>query len=116
MDGRRVFIVGDSLLAEGLAQMLASYAGVGEVEVIGSAPTLEAALPLLKVKRPDVVIVAGTDEAATAIFGPLLTTHSDLPIIRADLSAHTVQVITSHRVEARTSDLLAAIVALPKRS
>lgn len=115
MDGRRVFIVGDSLLAEGLAQMLASYAGVGAVEVIGSAPTLEVALPLLKVKRPDVVIVAGTDEAATTIFGPLLTTHSDLPIIRADPNADKVQVITSQRIDARSSDLLAAIAALPKR-
>jgi hypothetical protein len=95
--------------------MLADYAGVEAVEMIGFAPTLETALPLLRAKQPDAVIVAGIDEAATAVFGPLLVTYPDLPIICADLSTDSVQVITSQRVEAHMSDLLAAILALPKR-
>lgn len=75
--------------------------------MIGSAPTLVAALPLLKAKQPDAVIVAGIDEAATVVFGFLLATYSDLPIICTDPSADSVQVITSQRVEAHLSDLLA---------
>ncbi len=109
---RRVFIVGDSLFAEGIAQMLASS---GAVEVINAAPTLEAALPLLEAEPPDAVIVAGIGEATIAIFGPILAAYPDLPIIHADLGADNVRVITSQRVGTRSSDLLAAIAALPKR-
>ena len=36
-------------------------------------------------------------------------------LIRADLNTDSVQVITSQRVSARPSDLLAAIAALPVR-
>jgi DNA-binding NarL/FixJ family response regulator len=116
MDGHRVFIVGGSLFAEILAQMLATRSGAGAVNVIGAAPTLEAALPLLETNSPDAVIVTGSDETAPAIFGPLLAAFPDLPLIRADLGANQVQVITSQRVAACSSDLLAAIAALPKRN
>jgi len=49
MDVRRVFIVGDSLFAETLAQTLA---GVEAVEIAGSAPSAEAALPQIAAGRP----------------------------------------------------------------
>ena len=115
MDMHRVFIVGDSLFAETLAQTLAGDASKDTIEVIGSAPTIEATLPLLKIKNPDAVIVTSPDKAATAIFDPILAAYPDLPIIHADPGADNVQVITSQRVGTRSSDLLAAIAALPKR-
>ena len=115
MNRHRVFIVGDSLFAEALVQLLAGCANTDAVEVIGSAPTIEAVLPLLKAKCPDVVIVAGPDEATTEIFDPILATCPDLPIICADPGADNVQVITSQRVGTRSSDLIAAIVALPRQ-
>jgi DNA-binding NarL/FixJ family response regulator len=113
MDARTVFIIGDSLFAETLARTLATPGGV---EVVGSAPTPEAALPLIKARCPDAVIVAGVGEVTPAAFAQLLASHPDLPLIRADLSASDVQVITSQRVGARSSDLLAAIAGLPRRS
>jgi hypothetical protein len=59
--------------------------------------------------------VADTGETDRLTFDRLLAAHPDLPIILADLSHDYVQVITSRRVGARRSDLLAAIAALPKR-
>jgi chemotaxis response regulator CheB len=116
METRRVFIVGDSLFAETLVQTL----GIANpaVEMAGSAPTPEAAMPLIKTKRPDAVVVAkaSAGEPPSAVFGQFLAAYPDLPIIYADLSANDVQVITSQRVGARSSDLLAAIAELPKRS
>jgi DNA-binding NarL/FixJ family response regulator len=112
MQRRRIFIVGDSLFAEGLTQMLAN---LRSVEVIGSAPTPDVALPSLVACLPDAVIVAGEDEMSTSAFGQLLAAYPDLPVICADLSRDTVQIVTSHRIGTRTSDLLAAIQSLPRR-
>lgn len=113
MEARKVFLIGDSLFAETLTNTLAASVAV---QLAGSAPTPEAALPLLKTCTPDAVIVAEVNEPSSSAFGQLLAVFPDLPIIRADLSASDVRVITSQRVGARSSDLLAAITALPKRS
>lgn len=115
MEARRVFIVGDSLFAETLAQTLTNAEAV---EVIGSAPTPEAAQPLLKTKCPDAVIIANAsaDPTMPTVFGQFLAASPDLPIICANLGANDIQIITSQRVGTRSSDLLAAITALPKRS
>jgi DNA-binding NarL/FixJ family response regulator len=111
MDAPRVFVIGDSLFAETLAQLLAR---AGVVNVINAAPTCEAALPLLAQAPCDALVCADTGDLGS--LGLLLAAYPDLPIIRADLDTDSVQVITSRRVGARTSDLLAAIAALPKRS
>ena len=107
----RVVIMGKSLFAEALAQMLTSYAAV--IEIIAIAPTLEAAQPQIAAEEPDAVIV--TDPTDTAVFGSLLALYPDLPIISANPDTDKIQVITSQRVSARSSNLLAAISALPKR-
>jgi chemotaxis response regulator CheB len=112
-DTCRVFILGDSLFAETLSEMLISS---GTVVIIGSASSPEEALPLLATAQPDVVIVADTGETDRLTFDHLLAAHPDIPIIRADLRRDYVQVITSKLVGARRSDLLAAIAALPKRT
>ena len=114
MERRRVLLIGDSLFAEALTQMLAETA----VDIVGCAPTIETALPLLKTEDPDAVLIAnaGADPTLPAAFGELLAVYPDLPILCADLRANDIRVITSRRVGARRSDLLAAITALPKRS
>lgn len=113
MQARRIFIIGDSLFAETLAGMLRH---AGDVTVVGAAAKPEAAFPLIPGTCPDAVIVAGIGEDPTQDLGQLLAAFPDLPVIRADLNADSVQVITSQRVSARPSDLLAAIAALPTRS
>jgi chemotaxis response regulator CheB len=112
MKTRRLFIIGNSLFAETLTQMLSREASV---RIIGSAPSPNAALPMLSACQTDAVVVAGENEMSTAAFGQLLATYPDLPVICADLSRDVVQVITSHRIGTRASDLLAAVAELPKR-
>ncbi len=113
MDTRTVIIVGDSLFAESLAQILVQS---GRVNVIGCVPTPAAAVPLIATDRPDAVIVTETDRGGVADYDQLLRNDLDLPIVRANLNAGSVQVITSHRIGTRTADLLTALAELPKRS
>lgn len=113
MEACRVFIVGASLLAEGLAQLLT---GSRVVEVTGCAPTLEAALPLLERGCPDAVIVTASRQSSPVLFEPLLVACPDLSLIYVDLTTpDRVQIITSRYIGARSSDLLATIAALPRR-
>ena len=106
-----MFIVGDSLFAEALVQSLGESENV---VVIGAAPTPEDALPMLKEQSPDAVIVAETNEAVVAAFTPLLIANPNLTIVHADLNTNQMQVITNHSIDARMSDLLAAIAGSPK--
>lgn len=114
MESCRVFIIGASLLAEGLAQLLADSR---MVEVTGCAPTLEIALSLLETDCPDAVIVTVSGQSRSVLFEPLLTTCPDLSIIYVDLNrADRMQIITSRRIEPHTSNLLATIATLPRRN
>jgi len=112
MELRKVFVVGDSLFAEALIQSLGESPNV---VIIGTAPSPEDALPMLKEQSPDAVIVAETNEAVVAAFSPMLIANPNLTIIHADLSTNQMQVITNHSIDARISDLLAAIAASPKQ-
>jgi DNA-binding NarL/FixJ family response regulator len=112
MERRTVIIVGDSLFAEALSQMLSRSE---QVSVAACAPTAKAAAALIAAHQPDAVIVAETDRAGAADYGQLLMVQPDLSIIRADLNANSVQVITSHRIGTRPADLLTALAELPKR-
>jgi len=112
MELRNVFVVGDSLFAETLIHPLGDSQYVA---VIGTAPTPEDALPMLKEQSPDAVIVAVADEAVVAAFTPILIANPNLTIIHADLNTNQIQVITNQSIDARMSDLLAAIAALPKQ-
>ncbi len=112
MELRNVFVVGNSLFAETLIQALGDNQNV---VVIGTAPTPEDALPMLKEKSPDAVIVAVADDDVVAAFTPILVSNPNLTIIHADLSTNQMQVITNQSVDARMSDLLAAIAASPKQ-
>jgi chemotaxis response regulator CheB len=112
VDVCRAVIVGDSLFAETLSQMLAAS---GKVVVVGTAPTPEEALPLLEAKLPDAVIVVDADEFSLLSFIPLLIADPHLPLIRADLNTNQVLIITSRQINARRDDLLNAILSLPRQ-
>ncbi|MBT3337064.1 MAG: hypothetical protein HN975_16360 [Anaerolineae bacterium] len=113
MELRNVFVIGNSLFAETLIQSLGDSESV---VVVGTAPTPEKALPKLKEKLPDAVIVAVADESVVVDFTPILVAIPDLAIFRADLNTNQVQVITNQSIDARISDLLIAIADLPRRS
>jgi chemotaxis response regulator CheB len=111
MELRNVFVIGDSLFAETLVQILGDSQAV---KVIGTAPTPKDALPALKNQSPDAVVVAVAGDDVGVIFAPIMVAYPNLPIIHGDLSTNTMQVITNQSIDARRSNLLAAIAALPK--
>jgi DNA-binding NarL/FixJ family response regulator len=112
MDQSKVFIVGNSLYSAGIERILTNSA---TVEIIGRCSTLPAALPLLKTVNPDVIIVANLFEKETInAVGALVTLYSHIPILRMDLSTDKLQVITSRRLSASSSELVATIAALSK--
>jgi DNA-binding NarL/FixJ family response regulator len=113
MERRTVVIVGDSLFAESLSQMLAQS---DRVEVAACVPTPGAALSIVTTHQPDAVIVAVTDRAAEHDYSQLIAAQPDLPIVYADVNADSVQIIISHRIGARSADVITAIAELPKRS
>lgn len=108
----RVFVVGNSLFAESVVELLGQSA---VAIVVGTAANVQMALAQLYLVQPDLVIILNSGEPADGELGPLLTSHPDLPILRADLNVNNLRLIRSQRVEARVADLLAAIQSLPTR-
>lgn len=114
MEIRRVFIVGDTLFAETLANLLA---GDATIQLAGTANSLDEALPQLKPCHPDTVIVAGVERVPDASFAHFLVEYPDVPILCTDLGTNDVQLVVNRRISVHnTGDLLAIIAALPKRN
>jgi DNA-binding NarL/FixJ family response regulator len=105
----RVFLIGDSLFVETLAQLLADESWV---TVTGTAVSPEAALPTIATDQPHLIILAYAGSQPGHSPDPLLDHYADIPVICADLNHDYVQVITSRRVSARRADLLAAIAEI----
>lgn len=112
MAKRRVFIIGDTLFAETLTRTLANS---GSVKVIGTACCIADAFAVLKTQIVDALIVTEINANVTTELAQLLAAFPDLPILRADLNTDNIQIITSHQINARRADLLAALADLPKR-
>ena len=108
-EDRRIFLIGDSLFTETLGQLLADAANI---QVVGTAVSPSTALTAVAKAFPHIIIVAGASEHAQTNLQPLLSMFSTIPIINADLNQDYVQIITSRRVSARRTDLLAAIQEL----
>ena len=117
MEETKVVVVGDSLPAESFVHRLEEESLAGSSpKVMGTAATIEEAIPLLDSNEVDVLIVAGTDRVSTSRLGPVLAQYSGVPVIRIDVSHHKIQIITSREVDARAVDLVEAIKALPLRA
>ncbi len=104
-DACRVFLMGDSLFIESLAQMLAE---AESVQVVGTAVFPLDDFTAVTNVYPQVIILADAGQHQN-VATTLLTQFPDIPIIQADLNRDYVQIITSRRVNARRTDLLAAI-------
>ncbi len=111
-EDRRVFLIGDSLFTESLGQMLAD---TENIQVVGTAVSPSAAITAVAKAFPDIIIVANASENSQTNLQPLLSMFTTIPIIHADLNQDYVQIITSRRVSARRTDLLAAIQELSTR-
>ena len=108
---RRILLIGDSIFAESLAQLLSQSEAV---DLVCAVRSIEEALPHLAQAEADAVLIATTDEPS-ASFGLLLDACPDLPVIQTDLQQNRVRLITNHPVGQRPADLLATIASLPTR-
>ncbi len=114
MREHRAFIIGSSLFAETLKQLLTNAAAVS---VVGHAFNIEESLPFLNTLAIDVLIVANHEyESGQGDFIRLLSDYPGLPILYVSLSTNTVQVITSQQVHANLTNLLDILAALPDSS
>ena len=108
-----MLIVGDTLFAENLTQMLAQDP---TVQIAGTVSSIEDALSTLQSGPLDAVIVAGVDRLPETALSQFLQVHPDASILCTDLETNDVQVIVNQRLSVRSSgDLLAIIATLPKR-
>lgn len=108
----RVFLIGDSLFTESLGQILAN---AENIRVVGTAVSPASAVTAVAKVLPRIIIVANTSDNAQTNLQPLLSIFPTVPIIQADLNRDYIQIITSRRVSARRTDLLAAINDLSTR-
>ncbi len=108
MDERCVFIIGQSLFAETLAQLLSS---VAEINIVGNTALVADALPVLKTSVVEAIILVSNP--ATDDLNKLMAAAPNVPIISTNLDENTLQVITSKRLDARLSDLLSVLNTLP---
>lgn len=97
--------MGDSLFTESLAQLLGE---AEKVQVVGTAVLPMVAVMAVAQTQPHIIIITNASQTQDTASN-LLTQFPDIPIIHADLNQDYVQIITSRRVSARRSDLLAAI-------
>lgn len=102
----RVFLIGDSLFTESLAQLLSE---AENLLVVGTAVSTTIAVTAVAKAFPHIIIVANASENTQTNLQPLLSIFPTIPIIHTDLNRDYVQIITSRRVSARRTDLLAAI-------
>lgn len=113
MAARRVFIVGDSLFADSLANLLAR---TPQVQVVATSPNIEGLLAQIDIARPDAIIVAAVGNSPDVSLAQFLSAHPEIPVFCTDLDTNSVQVIHSQRILVHSSgDLLAAIDSLPKQ-
>jgi hypothetical protein len=113
----RVFLIGDSLFTDTLGQLLGKEAWLS---IKGTAVSPQAAivsidraiLTGLPQSTPHLIILVHAGDQAAQSPDPLLEHYPDVRIICADLNRDYVQVITSHRIGARSADLLSAIADL----
>lgn len=113
MHARRLIIVGDSLFADTLERILSDSS---QVQVIGTASTLAAALERIAETVPEAVIVAGVQDPPCNHWGQLLVRFPDIPLVRADLATDRLLLITCQSICARPDALLTALAGLPNKT
>ena len=108
----RVVIVGHSLFADTLSQMVA---GSNAVIVAGHVASFED-LPLcIAACKPDAILVA--DSCGEYLNAKVcLRIKCELPIIYTTLKDDHITIFTSRRIKAAQSQLFSTIAALPKQS
>jgi hypothetical protein len=106
MEGIRVFLIGVSLFADTVAQLLRGCEMVGQVERFDSIPQ---ALCSIDRRPPDLLILADVDTTLLVGDTPFLPICPDIPVICTDHESDILKLITTRHLSARLPDLIQAI-------
>ena len=113
MNMHRVFVIGDSLFAETLTQLLEQRE---ELCIVGVSRSAESAITENLQDLPDVFVIAGSNESHKQNLTTLLAKFPDIPVVCSDLNSNFLQIFSNQRYQARTAELVSAITSLQKRS
>jgi hypothetical protein len=110
IEQRRLFILGQTMLADGMIRLLA---GNQKVIIVGYGSTLESALPYLENNQVDMLVIAGLSEMFEEAVGELGRQYFNVSILYANPDRNYMEIFSVKRVATRYADLSAAIEALP---
>lgn len=111
MEGIRIFVVGNSLFADNVAQLLRASETVKQVDCF---PGIADALHAIEKTPPNVLIFADVDTTILVGNTPFLPICPDIPVICTDHQSNILKLITSTHVSARLADLVNAVSVLSK--
>ena len=106
MEGIRIFLVGATLFAENVAQMLQTCDAVEQIDLF---ETISAATLPIKNSPPDVLILADIEDTQLQDITPYLLTCPDTTVICTDHQSTLMRLITTRLVRASLTDLFKSI-------
>jgi len=101
-----IFLVGTTLFAENIAQMLQTWDVVKQIEQFD---TLAAAILPIKNSHPDVLILVDIDVTKLQDITPHLLICPDITVICTDHQSTLMRLITTRLVHASLTDLVKSI-------
>ncbi len=112
---RILLLCAESLLAEGLENILGPLKGV---KLVGPWAPEAAALERLTQDEPgdafDLILIADSrGESEAALVSQIMEQHPDLPVARVGLHDNAIRLYTSRALPARRADLIELIRGLP---
>ena len=110
IEQRRIFILGNSLLSDGLVHLLTSNQ---HVAIIGCAYALEDVLPFLESGQLDMLVVAGMSGFVEEMAGKLFESFTNIPVLLVHPDKTYMELFSLRRVTARYADLANAIEMIP---
>jgi len=113
MDGIRVFLIGNTLLAESVAQMLQASGAFNAVERF---ETLSVVMASIQISPPDILILADVDTTASQGETSFLLIYPDIPVICIDSDNTYMKLITTIHIPASSSNLIETIATVKKAS
>ncbi len=109
IDQHRLFILGDSLLMDGLVHLLGPNQNV---TIVGCAYAIEEVMPYLESGQLDMLVIAGVSEYFEQVAGLLIGNYANLSVLFVHPDKAYMELFSIRRVIARYADLAAAIDAM----
>jgi len=109
MEGIRIFLVGNGLFADNVAELLRASETVKQVDCF---PGIAEALQSIAATPPHVLIFADMDTTMLVGNTPFLPICPEIPVICTDYQSNILKLITSTQVSANLADLVNAVAAL----